>query len=380
METPFVFGKFAEGMEFTDREEETNHLIQNFISRINTILISPRRWGKSSLVLKAAEETQKKDKRVKFCFIDLFNVKTEEEFYNILAMEVLKASTTKVEEISAFVSKFLKQLVPRIVINPEANSEISLGFDWRALKKHPIEIINLAEEIAKEKNLKLVVCIDEFQNIGYFEDPLQLQKRLRANWQKHKFASYCLYGSKRTMMMNVFASPTMPFYKFGDLMFLEKISRENWVKFIVKRFNESKKNINEETAGLIADKCDNHPFYVQQLAQLSWLRAPKKCTTQIINNAFDSLVNQLSLFFQTVTEALSPTQVNLLRAIVFKEEQLTAQETLYRYQLGTSANVTKSKNALINREIIDVLGKKIEILDPIYKLWLKTQYFKHPPM
>jgi uncharacterized protein len=92
------------------------------------------------------------------------------------------------------------------------------------------------------------------------------------------------------------------------------------------------------------------------------------------------LVNQLSLFFQTVTEALSPTQVNLLRAIVFKEEQLTAQETLYRYQLGTSANVTKSKNALINREIIDVLGKKIEILDPIYKLWLKTQYFKHPPM
>ncbi|MBA3899234.1 MAG: ATP-binding protein [Bacteroidetes bacterium] len=375
-ETPFIFGKLAEGLEFTDREAETAHLVQNFNSLTNTILISPRRWGKSSLVLKASELARKKNKNIRFCFIDLYNVKSDEEFYNLLAMEVLKASSTKIEEIASLAAKFLKQIIPRISINPEAGSDISLGFEWRQLKKHPIEIINLAEEIAREKNLKFIICIDEFQNIGFFEDPLQLQKKLRANWQRHKHVSYCLFGSKRHMMMDVFASPSMPFYKFGDLIFLEKISSENWVSFILRRFTENKKTITEETAALIAEKCENHPFYVQQLAQLSWLRTSKKCTSAIVEQALDSLLHQLSLLFQTITENLSPTQINLMKAIVNEEQQLSAQETLYQYQLGTSANVAKSRNALINKEIIDVIGKEVFILDPIYKLWLKTYYFK----
>ena len=76
METPFVFGKIASDKNFTDREKETEKLIQNFTSSVNTILISPRRWGKSSLVARAAQIAKRKDKNTKFCFIDLNNVRT----------------------------------------------------------------------------------------------------------------------------------------------------------------------------------------------------------------------------------------------------------------------------------------------------------------
>lgn len=88
METPFVFGKIATDRNFTDRETETLCLVQNFTSLSNTIIISPRRWGKSSLVNKAAELAAKQDSQLRICTIDLFNVRNEEQFYSILAQKV----------------------------------------------------------------------------------------------------------------------------------------------------------------------------------------------------------------------------------------------------------------------------------------------------
>ena len=79
METPFIFGKIATEKNFTDREMETANLVQNFTSLINTIIISPRRWGKSSLVNKAAKLAMEKDNNLRICHIDLFNVRNEED-------------------------------------------------------------------------------------------------------------------------------------------------------------------------------------------------------------------------------------------------------------------------------------------------------------
>ena len=91
---PFRYGQIVTNEYFTDRETELNRLISNFSSYANTILISPRRWGKSSLVNKAAGIVSKKNKRIRFCLIDLNNVRTEEQFYRQLATGVLKSSAT----------------------------------------------------------------------------------------------------------------------------------------------------------------------------------------------------------------------------------------------------------------------------------------------
>ena len=98
METPFIFGKIATEKNFTDREKETADLVQNFMSLINTIIISPRRWGKSSLVNKAAKLAMAQDSNLRICHIDLFNVRSEEHFYSLLAQKVIAATSNKWEE------------------------------------------------------------------------------------------------------------------------------------------------------------------------------------------------------------------------------------------------------------------------------------------
>lgn len=193
---------------------------------INTILISPRRWGKSSLVNRAAELALKSDSRLKICLVDLFNVKSAEHFYQLLAEDVIKATSSRLEEAVGNTRKFISQLIPRITVGNEISGDISLGFDWEELKRTPDEVLDLAENIATAKDLRIVICIDEFQNVAEFEDPLYFQRRLRSHWQRHQKVSYCIYGSKRHMMTDIFTNPQMPFYKFGDLFFLEK-SRPN---------------------------------------------------------------------------------------------------------------------------------------------------------
>ena len=375
MGAPFIFGKIASGTDFTDREKESHRLIANFHSGINSILISPRRWGKSSLVLKSVTSTVKANPKVKVCFIDVFNIRSESEFYEELARQVLTASSGKFEEIIQTSKKFLSKLIPKLSISPEGVGDFTIGFDVKELKGNPDEILDLSERIAESKKIKLIICIDEFQNISAFDNPLAFQKKLRSHWQKHKHTTYCLYGSKRHMMMDVFASPSMPFYKFGDILFLEKIAESDWVKFIKKRFKSTGKSISPEAAKLVAVLVECHPYYVQQLAQQSWLRTAELCDESIVTEAHDVLMHQLSLLFQGQTDRLSNTQVNFLKALIEGVKKLSAKDTLDEYRLGTSANVLKIKSALENREIIDINGTSINILDPVYKSWLRKYYF-----
>lgn len=376
MNAPFVFGKIATRNNFIDRRKEIQHLKMNFYSGINTILISPRRWGKSSLVEKAGHELVDENPDYRVVFIDMFNIRSEEEFYKDLSEKVIKSVSGKIDEIVENSKKFLRQWIPKISFTPGAQEEISFGLDWKEVSKNPDEILNMAETISNEKKVKIIICIDEFQNIAFFDDPLAFQKKLRSNWQHHQSTTYCLFGSKRHMLMEFFTSPSMPFYKFGDMIFLEKIQTKYWEEFIVRTFEETGKKITKKQAVKISSLAENHPYYVQQLAQQTWLRTNKKASDKIIDDAVESLILQLSLLFQSITESLSTTQINFLKAVLHKVVRFSSKETIEEFGLGTSANVIKIKKALISKEIIDDRAGKIEILDPIYAKWLKDFYFR----
>ena len=341
METPFIFGKIATEKNFTDREKETANLVQNFMSLINTIIISPRRWGKSSLVNKAAKLAMAQESNLRICHIDLFNVRNEEHFYSLLAQKVIAATSTK----------------------------------WEEAKHNPDEVLDLAEKIAKKKGLKIVICIDEFQNITEFSDPDYFQKKLRSHWQLHQNVAYCLYGSKRHMMMEVFTNSSKPFYKFGNLMFLNKIETPCLVEFFKSRFADTGKSIDNEASHLIAKLVDNHPYYAQQLAQLSWLRTKNVCTVDIVYEAHTALVEQLSLLFVTITETLTTQQLNYLKALIAGEKAISSTAVMHRYQISSTTSISRSKAALIKNDILDNKAGEISFQDPIYAYWLKTEYF-----
>lgn len=375
MNTPFVFGKIAQSENFTDREKETALLVSNFNSLINTIIISPRRWGKSSLVAKAADIAISDNDKLRICKIDLFNIRDEEHFYESLAKSVLKATTSKWEEVVESTKKFFSHLTPKIIIGGDDLNEISLNFDWNELKNNPDEILDLAEKIATDKGIKLVVCVDEFQNIAEFDNPAYFQKKLRSHWQQHQNVSYCLYGSKRHMMLDVFTNLSMPFYKFGDLLFLEKIDTPSWISFITGRFSATGKSIAKEQVVLIVQLADNHPYYVQQLSQQVWLRTTDQCSEEIVRQAHTSITEQLSLLFVTITESLTTNQLSLLKAIISGETNLSSAESISKYRLGASANVTRSRKSLIEKDILDNKANKVSFQDPIYRYWLANNYF-----
>jgi len=372
---PFIFGKSTNFENFTDRDEEALRLIRNFKSLVNTIIISPRRWGKTSLVENTAQSVMAENSNIKVCLLDIFNVRSEMEFYEHFAKEVLKATASKWEEMAANAKEFLSQLVPKITFSPDTQAEISFGIGWEELQKSPDDILNLAENIAVSKKINIVVCIDEFQSIGDFPESLAFQRKLRSHWQRHHHVAYCLYGSKRHMLLDIFSDAAMPFYKFGDIMFLQKINNDVWGEFIKRRFEDTDKKISLEQAKYLAQLVDNHPYYVQQLAQQAWLRTKTSCSKAIIDDSLQGIKNQLSLLFVGQIEGMTATQVNFLRAVLNGETNFSSQEVLKNYRLGASSNLKKIKAALLSKEIIDVQGKKIEILDPVFKLWLVEDLF-----
>jgi hypothetical protein len=372
---PFVYGKTAEMQEFTDRDRESMRLAQNFVSLVNTMIISPRRWGKTSLVKKVANQITSEYKDIRVCMMEVFNVRSEEEFYIHYAQSLVKATSNRWEEWVDNAKTFLAHLLPKVTFFSGNQAEISFGVEWKELKSNPNDIINLAETIAKAIDIKIIVCIDEFQSIGNFSDSLAFQRKLRAHWQHHQHVGYCLYGSKRQMMLDIFSNPEMPFYKFGDIIFLEKIDNKTWGKFIRKRFKDTGKSISARLSEYLAMQVDNHSYYVQQLAQQAWLRTKTSCSKATIDDSLQSIKNQLSLLFVSLTEALSATQLYFLQAIIDGETTF-GQENLKTYRLGTSANIIRIKAALVSKEIIDVTTK-IEIQDPVFRLWLKEDYFKN---
>lgn len=376
MNIPFAYGKIVESLDFTDRTEETSKLMFNFQSLTNTVIISPRRWGKSSLVAKAISSLDNKQKEYLFVRMNVFKCETPQEFYELYAKKIMEDISSSAESLLSNAKEFISRLLPKLSISdPSGQYEIALGVD---VKDSNIEedILDLPQQIALKKKKKVVVCIDEFQQIGDFKDTKRLQKILRDHWQNHQNVAYILYGSKKHMMLKIFGQYNSPLYRFGDMMFIDKISNEEWKKYIVTRFKDTGKNITAEMAGYLAEQVENHPYYVQQLAQYTWLRTSKTCSRETVDHALQAMLNSLNLQFVNLMDSLSEKQRNFLCAVCNGVKNYSATETLRQYHLGTSGNIRILKNALLKRDLIDVSGKNIEIQDPLLKRWIMQEYVK----
>ncbi|MBO5346157.1 MAG: ATP-binding protein [Paludibacteraceae bacterium] len=376
MKTPFLFGKVTDFPNFTDRVKESERLSKNLLNGVNSIIVSPRRWGKTSLVTHVLSDIVENRKDVRVCHIDVFNCRTEEQFYQIYANAILSAVETKLDKFVEAARRYLGRLVPSISLSDSAQQyELTFGVDFKDDKLSVGDVLNLPQRISEDLNIDFIVAIDEFQSIDFYDDSLAFQRKLRSFWQHHKNVTYCLYGSKRHMLLDIFSNPNMPFFKFGDVMFLDKISREDWQEFIVRRFADTGKVIDIELSGIIADKVKNHPYYVQQLSQQVWLRTARKCTLAIVDEAFESMVRQLSLLFTNLIDSLTSRQISFLIAVAKGEERFSSQEVLSKYNLGTSANIKNLRASLLDKDLIDIrVESKIEIQDPVFEWWLLNEY------
>jgi uncharacterized protein len=373
--SPFLIGTVVSGDSFVDRERPRKHLRTNFRSGINTVLISPRRWGKSSLIKQVAVDMAR-EKNVRFAFVDLFHVRTEQEFHERTTEAVIKALGKTVSERMADVKTFIRGVVPQISFGLDPMSEFSLKFNLPEGGRSTQEILELPERIARAKGVRLVLCIDEFQNIAMLPDPVGFQKVLRASWQHHKAVCHVIYGSKRHMMMDLFNKQSMPFYRFGDMMFLDKIKRKDWVPFIQKRFASRKKRITPELCDHMAERMQDHSYHVQLLGHAAWLRTTgKTCTREIVDAALQDLLDQHDALYHRLIDDLTTPQLNYLRALLNGVERFTTMETIRRFSLGSSAHVKRMTMALESKEVLDFVGEQTEWIDPLFKIWLEERFW-----
>lgn len=376
MNSPFVFGVRVEGDAFTDRKEETKRLKMNFLYGVNTILISPRRMGKTSLVDKACGLV--KSDSVKIAKMDAFGCRSEADFVDSFATAVIQATSSKWEEWIENAKTFLSRFVPKVTFGQDPVNDFSISFEYNTGNNVVEEILRLPERIAAQKGCRLVVCVDEFQQIGEFPDSLTFQKKLRSVWQLQSHVSYCLYGSKKHMMENMFQRQDYPFYRFGDLFYLGKISESDWIEYIRGRFEITGKEISEELARRICEVTERYSSYVQQLAWFVWLRCGNAATAEDVEFGIDRLLDACEPLFIQQTESLSAYQMNFLHLLADGiHSGFTRTSVLGSYRLGTAANITRIKKSLMEKELITISGPMAyEISDPILSLWLKRRVWK----
>lgn len=366
----FIFGRPVEGEFFTDREAETARLKANFQGGVNTFLLSPRRWGKTSLVKKVMMEVDCKD--IKVVFVDVFKCKTALEFSEAIASAVLSQTASRTDEFLENAKAFLGRVSVGVNLSPDPVASLDLKLGLNDDKADISNALQIPQRIASKKNIRIIVCIDEFQQIGEYTDSIFFQRELRTVWQHQPDVTYCLFGSRKHMMEGLFDTPAKPFYKFGDIIYLKTIPLNYWTEYISGKFSAAGKAINEDQIRRICETVAYHSSYVQQLCWYVFLNSSETVTEDDIDVGIEELVAQNAALFESWTEDIPAYQMRFLMALADGiHSGFSSSEIISRYRLGSSANVVALKKALLDKNLIYIEDKKVFLSDPVIGIWLK---------
>jgi AAA+ ATPase superfamily predicted ATPase len=350
MTNPFKFGSVVDKDFFTDRKSETEEVKNLLNSNNHLILISPRRFGKTSLINKV---TNSLDRPV--IYIDLQLVTDVPDLATQLLKKVLK--TNRWENIKYFLTNF--RIVPTIQLNPLTNSTEVSFMPTESNNFIPLEdVLNLIEKIG-EKGKKPIVVFDEFQEIVSLSKTLS--KQLRAAIQHHQHINYVFLGSMESMMKAIFETKKSPFYHFGYLMTLSKIPYNDFFDYLKTRF-ENVTNKSSEIATKILRFTYQHPYYTQQLAFYCWNFLEKnKYQNEMINEVIAGIVSIHDTDFERLWNTISKTDKKILIAIAM-------QEKISTLPLPTSTTYSGLKRLFTQGYLIK--NEHYELDDPFFKQWI----------
>jgi hypothetical protein len=251
-----------------------------------------------------------------------------------------------------------------------------MAFDVKFIpqEQDKMDILRLPETLAVAKNIRMIVCIDEFQQLANLPGYKNMEGKMRSAWQQQQHVTYCLYGSKRHMMMDIFNNANSPFYRFGQMLFLNKIPKSEWMSFIIEAFEKTGKHISEAFASQVCDVVECHSWYIQQLCYFIWNATTEEVTEQTFQYGLRQLVNTNSPMFLSDTESLAPSQLEMLRAIKNGVQQLSSTEAKSAYALGNPNTISKNKKVLRDKDIIEDRKGKLSFVDPVYHLWFSHEY------
>ena len=376
MEQLFEYSRPVDNQDFVGRKAEVEKISADFIFLTNTIILAPQGLGKSSLVRKAALEASHREKKLRFCYLDLFNVRNEERFYELYAESVLKAVSSTLEEAVSNLSRFFTSPSPKLNFTSPSVDGISLDFDWSDVRKYKDQILGIPARVAQGTGLKLVVCIDNFHAIENFENPTDFMHLLKTHWVAGQSVAYCLCAQENATM-NDFLKTVKPFSVYADIIRLSKIDPIALSRHLRDKFADSGKYLDGEVASLIVSMSGSHPSYAHQLAHLSWMNTSVVCSKEVVMAAHQTIINQMHNLFSIITASLTTQQLCYLHAVLCGETVISTAEVLHRHHITSATSASRSKVALLQRGILYSVEGRMELSDPIYAYWLRNRYFKN---
>lgn len=350
MENPFKFGTIVEEKYFTDRVNEVAYIKQFLMSANHLVLISPRRFGKSSVVAKAVKESKRKHITVNMqqtTSVSDLSAKLLKEFFKVHPMG----------RVRHLIKHF--RVIPTVSTNPVTGS-IDVSFQPNVDGSLLIEdVLRLIERAHSEQD-RMIVVLDEFQEIRDIAP--KLDKQLRSIMQEQKHINYVLLGSQESMMTDIFENKKSPFYHFGELMRLGKLPRTDFYGYLSERLKAVFPESYGELADKILDYTGCHPYYSQQLAANVWqVKVMNSGCEDSISAAIDHIVKSHGLDYERLW-------LNLKRTNRWILQRLASNKPLQSGEYRTSTIYSALKR--LQKDGYVIYSDRYEIEDPFFRQWI----------
>lgn len=348
---PFKFGTIVKDAFFTDRVEELKQVVQMLDSENHLVLISPRRFGKSSLIDKALTTIGRPS-----IVIDMMKVTSVED----LAAQILKGvfRLYKMEKVKHFMSHF--RIAPTVSYNPMTD-----GWDISFMPATDQTIVPLEDAMALLEKVsasgeRMIVVFDEFQEAD--EIDAKLTRILRAIMQRQHGLNYVFMGSQESMMEEIFEKKKSPFYHFGQRLTLRKIPYADFHRYIIERLPADCSEA-EEIADEILRFTNVHPYYTQQLSAAVYnMMTYNGITENVVSLAIRQQVQEHDLDYERLWLTLKRTDRQVLTSLANNQNPLSNRK------VATSTTFSALKRLVRQGYLIKTENYEIE--DPFFRQWI----------
>ncbi|MFK5938211.1 MAG: ATP-binding protein [Sulfurimonas sp.] len=282
---PFYYGGVVKKHHFCNRVKEIKELQDDMDAGLNILLYAPRRFGKTSLVLKSVKST-----KYKYIFLDFMSIVDEEEFINEYFNAITKSFDTTTDKVIKFVKDVLK-IRPNVHVEFDINGMPTFGLNFKHSESKSIlkEILDIPYQYALHNNERIIVVFDEFQEIIN----LNIEDKLRASIQHHgDTVSYIFLGSKKSIMTKLFFDKSKAFYKSVKHLPINKIEDAQWYKYIQKGFSDFDKKIEIKHIDKILSISNGFPYYTQQIANELFNSTKRKVDDMQVEESIKSILHK----------------------------------------------------------------------------------------
>lgn len=358
---PFKFGSVVEEPYFTNRVQEAQQIKNLLQSPNHLILISPRRYGKTSLMMKVLKQLDRP-----YIFLDLQLVTGTEDFASQLLRRIYRIYPF--ERLKQLIKNF--RIIPTLSINP-VNNEVDFSFQ-PVPSALPIlqDVFDLIEKLGTRQKRPIVV-LDEFQDIGRIGK--DLDKQLRAMIQHHKQVSYVFLGSMESLMRDIFEKKKSPFYHFGQILPLDKIPNKDFHEYLMKGFQNRCKPP-QIVADEILQITHCQPYYTQQLAFTVWNQCEKQSDPkELTKKAIAHLIQVHDMDYERLWQMQNQTDKKVMIALSKHEQNILTETFNRKYGITATSTVFSSLKRLMKQGLVIKSGPQYQIDDPFFSKWIERK-------